>query len=184
MRHGIWGRIESSSVEGKTLGILGLGRIGFEVARRAWAFGMEIIYTDPSEIENIRARELFKVRKASFDELLAESDFLSLHTPLTSETSNLFCYETICRMKNTAFLINTARGAIIDENGLARALSEGRIAGAAIDVYDVEPNTGSPLRNFSNVILTPHIGTFTKEIFIKMDILAAKNIVEFFNLIK
>ena len=112
--------------------------------------------------------------------MLACSDFVSIHTPLTAETHGMFDYDTICRMKPEAFLINTARGAIVNEDMLKKALEEKRIKGAAIDVFDVEPEYNSVFKGMGNVILTPHIGSFTREIFIKMDMAAAQNIIRRF----
>jgi len=178
MHNGKWSKIESHSVNEKTLGIVGMGKIGYEVAKRAYSFGMNIVYSDM--YQNERCENDFQAKKLTFDELLAKADFVTVHTPLTEETKGLFGYETLCKMKRGAFLINTARGAVVEEGGLYKAVTEEKIAGAAIDVFDVEPKENSILNALPEVILTPHIGTFTKEIFIKMDLLAAQNIVEYF----
>lgn len=174
MHNGKWEKIECHSLDGKTIGFIGMGKIAYEVARRAKAFGMNIIYSDM--YKNDKAETEFGAKQMSFDEVLKNADFVTIHTPLTPETEKLFGYETVCKMKNTAYLINTARGSIIDEEGLYKAIKENKIAGAAIDVFDVEPKEDSVLKELDNVILTPHVGTFTQEIFIKMDILAAKNV--------
>ncbi len=177
MHEGAWEKILGHSVAGKTLGILGLGNIGREVAVRAKSFGMELIYCDRSAATSAEGAE-----RVGFDELLKRSDFLTLHIPLTSETRNIIDYAQLKQMKPTACVINTARGGIINEAALARALGEKVIAGAAVDVFDVEPNTESPLRNLPGVILTPHIATFTVETFIAMDELCAKNLIEYFKM--
>lgn len=178
MHNGQWKRIECHSLDGKTLGVVGMGKIAYEVVKRAKAFGMNVIYSDM--YKNEKVEKDFDAKHVKFDELLENADFVTIHTPLTPETEKLFGYETLCKMKSSAYLINTARGAILDENGLYNAMKEGEIAGAAIDVFDVEPKEDSVLRELPQVILTPHVGTFTQEIFIKMDILAAKNVLEAF----
>lgn len=175
LHSGIWDKIECHSIDKKTLGLVGMGKIAYETARRAMAFNMEIVYCDINQ--STIAETDFGAKRLDFNELLAVSDFVSVHTPLTEETNGMLCYQSICKMKPSACLINTARGAIVNENDLYKAIAEKKIAGAAIDVFDVEPKTDSILNEFENVILTPHIGTFTREIFIDMDIEAAKNIV-------
>lgn len=177
MHQNRWKRIECHSVSGKTLGIIGMGKIGLEVAKRAHAFGMRVLYADytsSSAAENIGAR------KCERDKLLGEADFVTVHVPLTDETRNMFTYDTFCKMKAGAYLINTSRGAVVEQSDLARALRDQKIAGAAIDVYDHEPCEDSVLAGFDNVLLTPHVGTFTIEVFIQMDILAAENIIRYF----
>lgn len=179
MQSGIWEKKECHSVDGKTLGIVGMGRVAYEVARRASAFGMKIIYCDVAE--NEKAKKDFGAVRADLETVLANADFVSLHTPLTEKTRGMFNYETLCKMKKSAYIINTSRGAVINSDDLKKTLSENLIKGAAIDVFDVEPETESPLKGMENVILTPHVGTFTQEIFIGMDRAAAQNVVDFFN---
>lgn len=165
VRSGAWQRHEFMGTElfGKTLGVVGLGRIGFLAARRAAAFGMDILaydpYVDPDspEVTELRARLV------GLDELLAASDVVTCHVPCTEQTRGLFGYEQFCRMKPQALFINVARGEVVDEAGLVRALQEGRIAGAALDVRSLEPPQPSPLDSMPNVVLTPHIGAFTQE---------------------
>lgn len=157
-------------LEGKTLGIVGLGRIGKGVARRALGFGMEVVYYDP-----IVEDEAF--RKVSLEELFAVSDFISLHAPLTSETRHLVNERLLSLMKREAFLINTARGELVDEEALFRFLKEGRIAGAGLDVLSFEPPFESPLLTLPNVLVTPHVAAHTKEANIKMGKIAALNVV-------
>lgn len=146
---------------GKTLGLVGLGRIGSEVARRARAFGMAVLAYDPYVTAD-RAAQL-GAQLAELDELLARSDFVSLHCPLTPKTRHLIDAERLKRMRPTAYLINCARGGIVDEAALANALAEGRLAGAAVDVFAEEPPSGSPLMGAPNVVMTPHLGASTKE---------------------
>lgn len=139
-------------IAGKTLGIFGLGAIGMAVARVGLAFGMRVIsYTrTPKQVEGVEA--------VSLEELFKQSDFLSFHCPLTPDTTKLVNEQTLSLMKPTAFLINTSRGGVIDEPALAKALNEGKIAGAGLDVMTIEPMSADcPLRNAKNCIITPHI---------------------------
>jgi D-3-phosphoglycerate dehydrogenase len=164
MRAGKWERSAFAGTElyGKTLGLVGAGRIGGEVAKRALAFGMQVLVYDPYLTEE-RA-EALGVQLVSLDDLLSRSDFISLHVPLTEATTGLIGAEQIARMKKTAILVNAARGEVIDEDALVAALREGRIAGAALDVYATEPLPADhPLRSLDNVILTPHLGASTAE---------------------
>ena len=162
---GGWKRQQFTGIElyGKTLGIVGLGRIGYRTATRARAFGMDIlahdVYANP---DAILVSEL-RAALVSLDELLARSDFVSCHLPETDETRGLFDYERFCRMRPGAFFLNAARGGVVDEDGLVRALQEKRIAGAALDVRAQEPPGPSPLDEMDNVIVTPHIAAFTRE---------------------
>jgi len=148
------------SLYGKTLGIIGMGRIGQAVARRAVACGMKIVYHNrhrlPAEKETPYGAEY-----VDMDTLLAISDYVSLNLPYTPEVHHLIDAEALRKMKNTAILINTARGAHIDEQALTKALQEGIIAGAALDVYEHEPQIAEALRSMDNVVLSPHIGTGT-----------------------
>ena len=175
MHAGRWERCTCHSVNGKTLGIAGMGKIAYETARRAHSFGMRILYTDV--VPNEQAEKEFGAQRKPIEEMLSQSDFVTLHLPLTEETANFMNYEKLCMMKQDAYLINTARGGVVCCEDLKRALTERKLAGAAIDVYDKEPETNSVLRGMDNVILTPHVGTFTQEIFIKMDVVAAENII-------
>ena len=176
MHKGHWEKKECHSVDGKVLGLVGMGKIAYEVARRAKTFGMQIIYHDV--LINEKAEREFGARNVEFEKLLNKSDFISIHTPLTPETQGLFQKRTLSQMQETAYLINTARGAIVDQRALYNAIVKRKIAGAAIDVFETEPNEDSILKGLPNVLLTPHVGTFTQEIFIKMDIMAAQNVVE------
>lgn len=147
---------------GKILGLIGLGRIGLAVARRAQAFGMSTIAFDPYVSEKTASEH--NVRLVSFNELLASSDIISLHAPLTDETRNMVNRETISKMKKGVIIVNTARGGLVDLDALEEALSVGRVAAAALDVYPQEPpDTSHPIFRRENVLLSPHIAWFTKE---------------------
>jgi glyoxylate reductase len=163
-----------SSLQGKLLGIVGLGRIGIWVAQRARAFGMEIAYHQrnpvPVEVETALNAELM-----SMERLLAAADVLSLHCPLTPETHHLVGAAELEAMKPSAVLINAARGPIVDEAALAEALASGKIAGAGLDVYEREPQVEPLLLELDNVVLAPHLGSATVETRIAMAELAARN---------
>ncbi|HWV55968.1 MAG TPA: phosphoglycerate dehydrogenase [Longimicrobiales bacterium] len=164
MKEGQWDRNRFSGNElfGKTMGLVGAGRIGGEVARRARVFGMDVIAFDPYLTED-RAAAL-DIRLGTLDEVLEQADVISLHVPYTASTANMIGAEQIARMKKTAYLVNAARGGVVDEQALYEALSEGRLAGAAIDVFAEEPlPADSPLRRLDNVVLTPHLGASTVE---------------------
>lgn len=179
MHNGIWNKEVSGGIKGKTLGILGMGAIGVNLAKKAKVFGMNIIYFNRHRNEESE-KEIGGAKYVSFDELLSESDFVSILTPLTDETKGIINYENIKKMKSTAFLINCARGPIVDENDLALALKENIISGAAIDVFKTEPCSNSPLMGLENAVLTPHIGTSTYNAFSGMNLKSAENIIDFF----
>jgi lactate dehydrogenase-like 2-hydroxyacid dehydrogenase len=179
MTNGLWRGAWGNDVFGKTLGILGCGRIGRAVARRATGFNMRLIAYDvqPSD----EAAKL-GVKFVSLDELLAQSDFLSLHSALTPQNRGLLGEAQLRKMKRTAYLINTARGALVDENALARVLHEGAIAGAAIDAFVVEPLPADHvLRKAPNVLLTPHLASFARETGERVSLTAAEAIVDLLN---
>ena len=157
-----WQRGEFLGVElrGKVLGIIGLGRIGSLVARRAQAFEMTVIAHDPFVSED-RARQV-GVQLSGLEDLLQSADFVSVHAPLTSSTVGLLDADKLALLKPTARLINCARGGIVDEHALAAALTAGRLAGAAVDVFEAEPPRCSPLLTAPNVVLTPHLGASTQ----------------------
>ncbi|GMQ85920.1 MAG: hypothetical protein BMS9Abin07_1490 [Acidimicrobiia bacterium] len=163
LRAGRWdrSRLQGTELYGKTLGILGLGRIGAMVAERAAAFGMRIVAHDPY-IGDEQAAGL-GVQLVGLDELLAESDFLTIHMPRTTETEGLIGADAFDKMKEGVRIINAARGGIVDEEALAAAVAEGVVAGAAVDVYAVEPTTQSPLFELAEVVVTPHLGASTRE---------------------
>lgn len=149
------------SLMGKTLGIVGLGRIGTMTARRANGFGMKILYNKRSRDEE--AESQLGIGFADLDTLLQNSDFISLHVPLTNETRHMINAETLSKMKDGSFIVNTARGACVNESDLVGALRDGKLAGAALDVFDNEPNINPELIAMENVILTPHIASATIE---------------------
>jgi D-3-phosphoglycerate dehydrogenase len=159
VREGKWPKVFGQSVWGKTLGIIGLGVIGKSVAQRAKGFNMKVLAFDKYWDEEFASAN--GIIRSEVDEILKESDFVTLHVPLMKETRNLIGEKQISIMKPTAYLINAARGGVVDEDALYKALKEGRIAGAGIDVFSTEPPTQSPLLGLQNVILTPHMGGFT-----------------------
>lgn len=163
-----------ADVHGKTLGILGFGRIGRAMARRGRGFGMRVLYNDAVRADAAAERELGAafVDKAT---LLRESDFVTLHTPLLTETRHLIGTAELKQMKRTAFLINAARGPIVNEAELVQALREGWIAGAGLDVYEEEPKAHPGLLTLPNVVLAPHIASASLETRIKMGTLAVEN---------
>lgn len=163
-------------VHHKTLGIVGFGRIGQAMARRALGFDMRILYTQRHRADEAIEQEL---RAASVDKatLLKESDFVSLHIPLTQETHHFIGAKELTMMKRTAILINTARGPVVDEKALVKALREGRIAGAGLDVFEREPKIEQGLLRLNNVVLAPHIGSGSLETRTKMALMAAENLV-------
>ncbi len=165
LQSGKWDRkqFEGTELYNKTLGIIGMGRIGSELSRRAIAFGMRVLAYDPY-LSSGRARSLQVELVEELDELLPLCDFLTLHTPLTAETHHLLNATRLTKTKRGVRLINCARGGLIDEAALAEALASGQLAGAALDVFETEPlPNDSPLRKISNLILTPHLGASTVE---------------------
>lgn len=165
-----------AGLQGKTLGIVGLGQIGAAVARRATAFGMRIVYhgrraADPAVVAELGAELV------SLPELLASSDVVSLHCPLTPETRHLIDAAALAAMRPTAYLVNTTRGPVVDESALADALHSGEIAGAALDVFEREPEVEPRLLDLDNVVLIPHLGSATVETRTAMAELAARNVV-------
>jgi glyoxylate reductase len=165
-------------VHGRTLGIVGLGRIGSAVARRAKGFDMKILYYDVIRREDLE-REL-GIKYVDLETLLRESDFVTIHTPLTPETYHLIGEKQLRMMKKTAFLINTSRGKVVDQKALYKALKEGWIAGAALDVFEQEPiSMDDPLLELENVVLAPHIASATHETRSKMAEIVAENLLAF-----
>jgi D-3-phosphoglycerate dehydrogenase / 2-oxoglutarate reductase len=163
LRAGRWDRKDLKGIElyGKTLGILGMGRIGSLVAERAAAFGMRILAYDPYVTSDEVAAH--GVELTDLDVVLAEADFLTIHAPRTGDTEGLVNARALAKMKPTARVINVARGGIVDEAALAAAIADGSIAGAALDVFAVEPTTESPLFAYPQVVVTPHLGASTFE---------------------
>lgn len=163
MKAGRWEKAQlmGSELRGKTLGIVGTGRIGRAVGYKAKAFLMNLLVHDPSQ--SVEFMERTEAKYVDLDTLLRESDFVTLHVPLTSQTRHMIGKRELGLMKASAVLINTSRGGVIDETALAEALQQGKIAGACLDVYEKEPPVDSPLLRLSNVVLTPHLGASTVE---------------------
>jgi glyoxylate reductase len=161
-------------VHGKTLGIIGFGRIGRAMARRALGFGMRVLYQDAVAADPATEQEL-RVTRTDTATLLRESDFVSLHTPLLPETQHLINAKSLRTMKKTAYLINASRGPVVDEAALAQALKEGWIAGAGIDVFEREPEVHPALMGLPNVVLAPHIASASSDTRLKMANLAVDN---------
>lgn len=172
-----WGMLQGADVHHKTLGIYGFGHIGQAMARRGHGFSMRVLY-----YQRHRAPESAeRVSEASYvdrETLLHESDFLSLHVPLTTETTHAISTNELALMKPTAFLINTARGKVVDEGALVEALEHKRLAGAGLDVFEREPNLHPGLEGMKNVVFAPHIGSSTVETRFKMAKLAAENLAD------
>lgn len=171
-----------SQVSGKILGLIGMGRIARAVAKRAHhGFGMRVIFHDPYPPTPAEAAALGAEPRASLDQVLAEADFVSLHCPATPETRHLMNRERLARMRRGAFLINTARGDVVDEGALVEALSDGTIAGAGLDVFEKEPQVSAALLSMENVVLLPHLGSATKETRVAMGMRAVENLRLFFS---
>lgn len=170
------GTFLGTSLKGKTLGIVGLGRIGSMVARRAKGYEMNLLYNKRERDEKLETE--LGIKFETLDNLLAQSDFLTLHVPLTDETRGMINRETLSKMKKGSYIINTARGEIIKEDDLVEAIKEGQIKGVALDVFENEPKVHPELIGMENVILTPHIGSATYEVRNKMGDLAFNAIIE------
>jgi glyoxylate reductase len=166
-----------TSLAGKTLGVVGLGAIGRATAHRARAFGMEIVYAGPRRVSEQTEAELGGARRVPLMQLLASSDVVTLHTPLTPDTRHLINSTALRQMRSDAYLVNTARGPIVDEAALVKALRSDKIAGAALDVFEEEPNVHPGLLELDNVVLLPHLGSATIETRTAMAVLAAENAV-------
>lgn len=162
----------------KTLGIIGMGQIGQTVAKMMQAFGMKIIYTQRHQLDQTTEEQL-NATYCSQTEVIQQADVLTLHAPLTEKTRHLLTTETFETMKDTALLINAARGPLIDEIDLLQALKDKKIAGAALDVYEFEPAVSTGLQDLDNVILTPHIGNASVEARNQMAAIVAKNAIAF-----
>ncbi|MET0989465.1 MAG: phosphoglycerate dehydrogenase, partial [Glaciihabitans sp.] len=173
---GTWKRSKYTGTElyEKTVGIIGLGRIGALITARLQAFGMNVVAYDPY-VTSARAQQL-GVTLLSLDELLAQSDFISIHMPKTPETTGMISTEQFAQMKTTAFIVNVARGGLIDEDALYAALKTNRIAGAGLDVFVAEPPLKSPLLELDNIVLTPHLGASTDEAQEKAGVSVAKSV--------
>ena len=179
IRSGSWtqwdfGLFLGADIHGKTLGIVGFGRIGRAMARRARGFDMQVVYQDAVAADADTEREL-RATRVDLANLLRESDFVTLHTPLLPETRLLINASSLQAMKKSAFLINASRGPVVDEGALAQALREGWIAGAALDVFENEPHVHPDLLGLSNIVLAPHIGSASHDTRVKMSVLAVEN---------
>jgi lactate dehydrogenase-like 2-hydroxyacid dehydrogenase len=171
-----------TQVSGKVLGLVGMGRIARAVAQRAHqGFGMRIIFHDPYPPTPAQAAALGAEPRESLEQVLEEADFVSLHCPAMPETRHLMNRERLARMRRSAFLINTARGDVVDETALVEALSDGTIAGAGLDVYEREPQICPPLLTMENVVLLPHLGSATTETRVAMGQRALENLRLFFS---
>lgn len=176
VKEGGWPRIVGIQLNGKVLGIIGMGQIGKEVAKRALGFDMKILAYDVVKDESLAQK--LGVTYLSLDEILAESDFLSIHVPLSPLTHQMIGERELGLMKRGAFLVNLSRGAVVDEEALYRALKEGRIRAAALDVFSNEPPIKSPLLTLDNVILTPHMAGSTFEAFEEKGMICVRDIID------
>ena len=176
MKHGEWAKkqLKGNELFGKTLGLVGSGNIAQHTAKIAKGFGMKILVYSPHCTDEKAKR--MGGEKTSFENLLKQSDFVSLHIPHNENTHYIINEETLSLMKKNAFLINIARGGTVDEKALFKALKEGKIAGAGLDVYEQEPPIDNPFSQFDNVVLTPHIGANTKEGQIRAGTICAEQI--------
>lgn len=171
-----------TQVSGKVLGLIGMGRIARAMARRAHhGFGMRVIFHDPYPPSPSEAALLGAEPRSTLDQVLEEADFVSLHCPATPETRHLMNGERLARMRRSAYLINTARGDVVDEAALVEALADGTIAGAGLDVYEQEPRVSPALLKMENVVLLPHLGSATKETRVAMGMRALENLRLFFS---
>jgi len=161
----------------KTLGIIGLGEIGQSVARRAIGFNMRTLYHQRNRLPDVEEKKL-NVEYATFEKILRESDFLTLHVPLTDKTEYMISNDELALMKKTAYLIHTSRGKVVDDYALVAALKDGRLAGAALDVYEDEPQITEGMAELSNLMLLPHIGSASFETRDKMALLVAENVLD------
>ena len=183
IRKGQWKQIYGAydyvglDLHGKTLGIMGLGRIGKTLAKRAKAFDMKIIYHNRKQISKTEEKKI-GAKYTTFEKLISQSDIISIHVPHTKETNQIFNMKIFRKMKNTAFLINTSRGKVVNEKDLAIALKQKIIAGAGLDVFETEPiKKNHPFLKLENIVLAPHVGSSTKETRSKMSEITIKNLI-------
>lgn len=176
VRSGEWPRANGMELCGKTLGIVGFGAIGKKLAVRAKAFGMDVMAYDPYFDAAFAAEN--GVKRMELDELIPLADVISLHVPLTEQTKYMISAEQIARMKDGAFVINTARGGLVDEAAAAKALKSGKLGGVGLDAFEVEPVTDSPLLGLDNVVMTPHAGAHTDEAVAGMGLMAVQNLID------
>lgn len=180
LKNGQWKRSQFGGVElqGKTVGIIGMGKIGMLVAQRLAGFDMKFVAYDPYVTTAPSGGP--EIKMVALDELLSQSDFVTIHIPKTAETAGLIDAAALAKMKSTAFVINAARGGVLDEAALFEALKSGTIAGAGLDVYATEPCTDSPLFGLDNVVATPHLGASTEEAQEKAGVAVAESVVAAF----
>jgi len=176
MKSGKWEKIIGKSVWKKTIGIIGLGKIGKQVVKRAQGFEMNILVFDLVKDKKFALR--YGIKYVKLEKLLKKSDYITIHIPLNDTTRGMISYKELEKVKKEAFLINTSRGGIVDEQALYRALKNNQLKGAALDVYSNEPPVESPLRELDNVIMTPHIGAYTEEAIENMGMQAAQNLID------
>ncbi|MDI6889219.1 MAG: phosphoglycerate dehydrogenase [Methanocellales archaeon] len=178
LKSGKWNRSKFMGVEvhNKVLGVIGLGRVGTEVAKRAQGLGMQVLACDPF-ISTERAEEL-GVQLTDMSEILKKSDYITIHTPLNKDTRHLISDEQLKKMKDGVRIINCARGGIIDEKALVKAIESGKVAGTALDVFENEPLKDSPLLHLNNVIVTPHLGASTREAQVNVAVTAAEGVLD------
>jgi len=176
VKNGEWPRSTGLELYGKTLGIIGLGAIGKNVAVRAQAFGMKVIGYDPY-LDVAYAKEN-KITAVRLNELLTKSDIVTLHVPLNENTKHMIGKNEIKKMKDKVLLINTARGGLIDETAALEAIQTGKIGGMGLDAFEVEPAISSPFAGFENVVMTPHTGAHTNEAITAMGIMAVQNLID------
>lgn len=179
MRAGVWKKRMGNLLNGKRVGIIGFGRIGQKTGKLLKGFGCEISYYDAAIVDfNIKGLKNLRIKRLELDDLLLESDIVTIHVSGKYEKPLLGARE-IEMMKKGAWLVNVARGGVVDEGALFNSLKDGRLAGAALDVFEKEPYNG-PLKELDNVILTPHIGSYAKEARVEMEMQAAKNLIKGF----
>lgn len=179
MQNGQWNRIMMQGAKTKVLGLVGFGGIGKEIAKRAVACGMRVLYYCRNPKEEWSSE--YNVEYTPLNELLAQSDYVSINVPLTDATRGMVSADFISKMKKDSVLINISRGAVADYNAIKNAIENGKLGGAAVDVYEIEPCTDCILRGVKNVVLTPHTSPYTQETFIAMNERTAQNVIDFFN---
>ena len=179
MQRGEWDRksFQGTELKGKTLGVVGFGRIGQEVAKRAKAFGMEVVANDHAA--DLEVAEALEIKLSSLENVLAKADIVTLHLPFAKETRHLFNLKILQKMKKGSYLINASRGGIVDEKALVQVLESGHLAGAAIDVFEVEPPKENPLLKMKQVVAVPHLGASTDEGQLRAGHEAARIVIEF-----
>lgn len=175
-KKGKWEKIIGKSVWEKTLGVIGLGKIGRQVVKRARGFKMNILGFDL--IKDKKFAQRYGIKYINLEKLLQKSDYITIHLPLNDATRGMISYKELGKIKKEAFLINTSRGGIVDEQALYKALRNNQLKGAALDVYSNEPPVESPLKELDNVIMTPHIGAYTEEAIENMGMQAAQNLID------